>query len=81
MNNSIIISFILLLPFLFVQSQTTIIDMHVRPYTQSDFGGREPARDHDGKKGSDSSVKSGDFQDLTQSIKKKLISITKKSDK
>ena len=51
MNKSIIISFILLLPFLFAQSQTKIIDMHVHSYTQSDFGGREPARDHYGNEG------------------------------
>ena len=51
MNKTIIISFILLLPFLFAQSQTKIIDMHVHSYTQSDFGGREPARDHYGNEG------------------------------
>ena len=51
MNKSIIISFILLLPFLFAQSQTKIIDMHVHSYSQSDFGGREPARDHYGNEG------------------------------
>ncbi len=51
MNKSIIISVILLLPFLFAQSQTKIIDMHVHSYTQSDFGGREPATDHYGNKG------------------------------
>ncbi len=52
MNKSIIISVILLLPFLFAQSQTKIIDMHIHSYTQSDFGGREPARDHYGNRGS-----------------------------
>ncbi len=52
MNKSIIISFILLLPFLFVQSQTKIIDMHIHSYMQSDFGEREPASDYYGNKGS-----------------------------
>jgi hypothetical protein len=52
MNKSIIISFILLLPFLFAQSQTKIIDMHIHSYTKSDFGGREPASDYYGNKGS-----------------------------
>ena len=42
----------LLLQFWFVQSQTKIIDMHVHSYTASDFGEREPASDHYGKKGS-----------------------------
>ena len=51
MNKSIIISFILQLLFLFAQSQTKIIDMHVHSYSQSDFGGREPARDHYGNEG------------------------------
>ena len=51
MNKSIIISFIFLLLFLFAQSQTKIIDMHVHSYSQSDFGGREPARDHYGNEG------------------------------
>jgi len=52
MNKHLIILFILIPPFLFAQSQTKIIDMHVHSYTQSDFGGREPARDHYGNKGS-----------------------------
>ncbi len=34
-------------------TQTRIIDMHVHSYVQSDFGEREPAADHYGKKGSD----------------------------
>ena len=52
MNKGIIILFTLLLSFLFVQSQTKIIDMHIHSYTNSDFGDREPAGDHYGKKGS-----------------------------
>lgn len=42
----------LLLPCLFAQSQTKIIDMHIHSYTESDFGKREPAVDAYGKKGS-----------------------------
>jgi predicted TIM-barrel fold metal-dependent hydrolase len=42
----------LLLIFIGVNAQTKIIDMHVHSYTDSDFGGREPATDHYGKKGS-----------------------------
>ena len=38
--------------FLFAQAQTKIIDMHIHSYTDSDFGGREPATDSYGKKGS-----------------------------
>jgi len=37
---------------LFVQSQTKIIDMHIHSYTNSDYGDRESAADHYGKKGS-----------------------------
>ncbi len=42
----------LLLQVLFAQAQTKIIDMHIHSYTESDFGGREPATDHYGVKGS-----------------------------
>ncbi len=51
MNKQLIIFPALLLQFLFVQSQTKIIDMHIHSYTESDFGGREPATDHYGNKG------------------------------
>lgn len=47
-----IICLILLPQFLFAQSQTKIIDMHIHSYTSSDFGAREPAADHYGTKGS-----------------------------
>ena len=33
-------------------SQTKIIDMHIHSYSETDFGEREPASDHYGKKGS-----------------------------
>jgi hypothetical protein len=36
--------------FLFAQAKTKIIDMHIHSYTNSDFGGREPATDFYGKK-------------------------------
>jgi uncharacterized protein len=52
MTKTIIILLALLLQFWFVRSQTKIIDMHVHSYTASDFGEREPASDHYGKKGS-----------------------------
>ncbi len=42
----------LLLPFISAQAQTRIIDMHVHSYTQSDFGEREPGKDHYGVQGS-----------------------------
>lgn len=51
MNKSILILFTLLTAFLFAQSQTKIIDMHIHSYTDSDFGEREPAIDHYGIKG------------------------------
>lgn len=38
--------------FLFVQSQTKIIDMHIHSYSSKDFGVREPSSDYNGKKGS-----------------------------
>ena len=50
MNKQQIIFPALLLQFLFAQSQTKIIDMHIHSYTESDFGGREPATDHYGNK-------------------------------
>ena len=52
MNRHIIILFALLQQFLFAQSQTKIIDMHVHSYTNSDWGEREQATDHYGNKGS-----------------------------
>ena len=51
MKKQLIIFPALLLQFLFAQSQTKIIDMHIHSYTESDFGGREPATDHYGNKG------------------------------
>lgn len=51
MNKQLIIFSGLLLQILFAQSQTKIIDMHIHSYTESDFGGREPATDHYGNKG------------------------------
>lgn len=52
MTKTIIILLALVLQFWFVKSQIKIIDMHVHSYTASDFGEREPASDHYGKKGS-----------------------------
>src|SRR6188768_3477130 len=52
MAKYIIIFVTLLQQILFAQAQTRIIDMHVHSYTNSDFGEREPASDHYGKKGS-----------------------------
>jgi hypothetical protein len=52
MTKNITVLLILLQLFLFVQSQTKIIDMHIHSYTDSDFGEREPASDYYGKKGS-----------------------------
>ena len=52
MTRNIIILLTLLQQFLFVQSQPKIIDMHIHSYTDGDFGDREPANDHYGKKGS-----------------------------
>ena len=52
MNKSILILLTLLTHFLFAQSQTKTIDMHIHSYTDSDFGEREPATDHYGIKGS-----------------------------
>ena len=51
MNKRLIIFPALLMQFLFAQSQTKVIDMHIHSYTESDFGGREPATDHYGNKG------------------------------
>ena len=56
MNKQLIIFSGLLLQILFAQSQTKIIDMHIHSYTESDFGGREPATDHYGNKGSANSA-------------------------
>jgi hypothetical protein len=52
MIKSIIILLAFFQQFLFAQSQTRIIDMHIHSYTNSDFGEREPASDHYGNKGS-----------------------------
>ena len=52
MTKNIIILLVVLQQFLFVQSQTKIIDMHIHSYTDSDFGEREPTSDYYGKKGS-----------------------------
>ena len=52
MKGAIVSCFVLIIPFLFAQSQTKIIDMHVHSYTDSDFGEREPVSDHYGNKGS-----------------------------
>ena len=52
MTKNIIILLVLLQQFLFVQSQTKIIDMHIHSYTDNDFGDREPTSDYYGKKGS-----------------------------
>jgi len=42
---------IILPTFLFAQAKTKVIDMHIHSYTDSDFGGREPALNSYGKKG------------------------------
>ena len=52
MTKKIIILLALLQQFLFAQSQTKIIDMHIHSYSNRDFGEREPATDHYGVKGS-----------------------------
>lgn len=52
MNRKSLFFLFFLLPSLFAQSQTKIIDMHVHSYTDKDFGEREPASDYYGKKGS-----------------------------
>ena len=52
MTKNIIILLTLLQNFLFAQSQTKIIDMHIHSYSSKDFGVREPASDSYGKKGS-----------------------------
>lgn len=52
MTKKIIVLLVLLQQFLFAQSQTKIIDMHVHSYTQSDFNDRQPPTDYYGKKGS-----------------------------
>ena len=52
MTKNIIILLTLLQFFLFAQSQTKIIDMHIHSYSSKDFGVREPASDSYGKKGS-----------------------------
>ena len=52
MAKNIIILLTLLQNFLFAQSQTKIIDMHIHSYSSKDFGVREPASDSYGKKGS-----------------------------
>lgn len=51
MNKYIFLLLTLSLHFLFAQSQTKIIDMHIHSYTESDFGEREPPTDHYGIKG------------------------------
>ena len=51
MNKRLIIFPVLLMQFLFAQSQTKVIDMHIHSYTESDFGGHEPATDYYGNKG------------------------------
>ena len=57
MTKKIIILLALLPQFLFAHCQTKIIDMHIHSYTNSDFGGREPATDHYGVKGSTNAEK------------------------
>lgn len=52
MTKKIVILMVLLQLFLFAQSQTKIIDMHIHSYSNRDFGVREPATDHYGVKGS-----------------------------
>ena len=52
MTKKFIILLTLLQCFLFAQSQTKIIDMHIHSYSSKDFGVREPASDSYGKKGS-----------------------------
>ena len=52
MKGAILSCLIIITHCLVAQSQTKIIDMHVHSYTDSDFGEREPASDHYGKKGS-----------------------------
>jgi hypothetical protein len=52
MKKTIIILPIFFHIFLFAQSQTKIIDMHIHSYGESDFGTREPAIDNYGVKGS-----------------------------
>jgi len=51
--NKCIIALLAVFPqFLFAQSQTKIIDMHIHSYTDADFGDREPPINHYGIKGS-----------------------------
>jgi len=52
MTKNIVILLVLLQQFLFAQSQTKIIDMHIHSYSNSDYGERESVSDHYGKKGS-----------------------------
>jgi uncharacterized protein len=47
-----ILLFSTLLPCLFLQAQTKIIDMHAHSYSKNDYGARESAADYYGKKGS-----------------------------
>ena len=51
MIKTILLTTTLLQVFLFGQSQTKIIDMHIHSYSDKDFGAREPASDHYGKQG------------------------------
>jgi len=52
MTKKIIFLLALVQQSLFAQSQAKIIDMHIHSYSSKDFGEREPATDHYGKKGS-----------------------------
>lgn len=52
MNKKVFIIATLLQLFLVAESQTKVIDMHIHSYSNNDFGGREPATDHYGIKGS-----------------------------
>ncbi|MHA4808872.1 amidohydrolase family protein [Flavitalea flava] len=52
MDRQIIIILIFIPRFLFAQSQTKIIDMHIHSYTDSDFGKQKGATDYYGTKGS-----------------------------
>ena len=51
MKSIFLIVFALLVPMAKAFSQTKIIDMHIHSYSEADFGEREPASDHYGKKG------------------------------
>jgi len=52
MTKNIVFALVILQQFLFAQSQTRIIDMHIHSYSNSDYGERESVSDHYGKKGS-----------------------------